>query len=163
MIKTSSQGLGAQSKLLCRLHELRGDLWLWVSSSSSLPPSLSISTSQRFNYFLFTPMKLCLILSQVRLQTTAQSSHPVLGEPRHSGRRTWAAWGTCWGEAGGEFASTLREFCCLKLYSRQNLVTDTFWAWKGVVIVRNYFDAFAFFTVFPITNDLNDSFLQFFQ
>ena len=163
MIKTSSQGLGAQSKLFCRLHELRGDLWLWVSSSSSLPPSLSISTSQRFNYFLFTPMKLRPIVSQVRLQTTAQSGDPVLGQPCHSGRRTRAARGTCWGEAGGEFASTLREFCCLKLYSRQNLVTDTFWAWKRVVIVKNYFNAFAFFTVFPITNDLNDSFLQFFQ
>ena len=118
-MKTSSQGLGAQSKLFCRLHELRGDLWLWVSSSSSLPPSLSISTSQRFNYFLFTPMKLCPIVSQVRLQTTAKSGDPVLGQPRHSGRRTWAAWGTCWGEARGEFSSTLRELYCLNLYSAQ--------------------------------------------
>ena len=120
-MKTSSQGLGAQSKLFCRLHELRGDLWLWVSSSSSLPPSLSISTSQRFNYFLFTPMKLCPIVSQVRLQTTAKSGDPVLGQPRHSGRRTWAAWGTCWGEARGEFSSTLRELYCLNLYSASML------------------------------------------
>ena len=120
-MKTSSQGLGAQSKLLCRFHELRGDLWLWVSSSSSLPPSLSISTSQRFNYFLFTPMKLCPIVSQVRLQTTAKSGDPVLGQPRHSGRRTWAAWGTCWGEARGEFSSTLRELYCLNLYSASML------------------------------------------
>ena len=120
-MKTSSQGLGAQSKLFCRLHELRGDLWLWVSSSSSLPPSLSISTSQRFNYFLFTPMKLCPIVSQVRLQTAAESSDPVLGQPRHSGRRTWAAWGTCWGEARGEFSSTLRELYCLNLYSASML------------------------------------------
>ena len=120
-MKTSSQGLGAQSKLFCRFHELRGDLWLWVSSSSSLPPSLSISTSQRFNYFLFTPMKLCPIVSQVRLQTTAKSGDPVLGQPRHSGRRTWAAWGTCWGEARGEFSSTLRELYCLNLYSASML------------------------------------------
>ena len=149
-MKTSSQGLGAQSKLFCRLHELRGDLWLWVSSSSSLPSSLSISTSQRFNYFLFTPMKLCPIVSQVRLQTTAKSGDPVLGQPRHSGRRTWAAWGTCWGEARGEFSSTLRELYSLNLYSDQNLVTDTFWAWKRVVIVRNYFDAFAFLWHFQL-------------
>ena len=120
-MKTSSQGLGAQSKLFCRFHELRGDLWLWVSSSSSLPLSQSISTSQQYNYFLFIPMKLCPIVSQVRLQTTAKSGDPVLGQPRHSGRRTWAAWGTCWGEARGEFSSTLRELYCLNLYSASML------------------------------------------
>ena len=90
-MKTSSQGLGAQSKLLCRLHELRGDLWLWVSSSSSLPPSLSISTSQRFNYFLFTPMKLCpryacrplpsLATQSLASLVTQEGEHELLEEP----------------------------------------------------------------------------------